>query len=249
LQPASVAVDAAALKAMGGFYRQENPRNQVLAVSDYLFGVGHLVPDDKGGLRLESLLGPPEALLPAGTDLWRAPENAGPNTVSYSMSDGRQVLDFNNGPRGAWLVKTNGVSAYGPALLVAVACLLMLSSVVFAPVWLVRKLMGRMRLVRHWSVRLLPLVATAAFGLMLASLLDLEPIQLGTANAHTVGFFLSSLLFALLSAGALAQSLRAWRWSMNPLLRWHSLSVATACFGMTLFLSHWGLIGLRMWDF
>lgn len=249
LPPAPMAVDAATLGALRGFYRQENPRNQVLAVGEYLFGVGHLLPDDKGGLQLASLFGPPAALLPAGTDLWRAPENAGPNTVSYVGLDGRQVLDFNNGPRGAWLVKTNGVSAYGPVLLVGIACLLMLSSVAFAPVWLVRKLMGRMRLVRHWSVRLLPLAATAAFGLMLVSLLGLEPIQLGTANAHTLGFFLSSLLFALFSAGALAQSLRAWRWSIHPWLRWHSLSVAIACFGMTLFLSHWGLIGLRMWDF
>jgi CubicO group peptidase (beta-lactamase class C family) len=249
LQPPTVRVDPSVIKAMTGFYREQNPRNQVIAVIDYLFGVGHLVADGKGGLQLRSLSGKPDELVPAGTDLWRKSENAGPDTVFYQSPDGQQVLDFEVGAGGPWLVKTNAVSAYGPLLLVGVACLLMLSTVAFAPVWVVRKFMGRMHDVRHWSVRLLPLAATAAFGLMLMSLMNLQPIQLGTANVHTVGLFLSSLFFALLSAGALAQSLRAWRWHINPWLRWHSLSAALACFGLTLFLSYWGLIGLRMWSF
>ena len=247
LPPPPVQVDATVVQDMLGYYREESPRNQVLAAGDYLFAVGHLAADGSGGLLLKSLVDKPEELRPAGAGLWRKPDNAGPDTVFYTTTDGHRVLDFAGG--GAWLVKTNAISAYGPFVALCVALLLMVSSVAFAPVWMVRKLMGSMRLTRHWSVRLLPLAATAAFGLMLVSLLGLEPIQLGTANAHTIGFFLSSLLFALLSAGALAQSLRAWRWSVHPWLRWHSLLVGMACFGMTLFLSHWGLIGLRMWDF
>lgn len=248
LPPPAVRIETASLAALSGYYREWNPRNQVIAAVDFLLGICHLSADGKGGLRLTAPFQETVNLLPAGAGLWRRPDEPGPSSASY-LVDGRQVFDLDAGARGAWLVKTNVVFAYGPLLLAAVSLLCMLSSLLFAPVWLLRLAAGKMRKVQHWSVRILPLAASGAFLLMLLGLAGPEPIALGRINVYTVDVFLSSLGFAGLSIAALLQALRAMQWKLNPWLRWHSLLVSTACFGMTLFLMYWGLIGLRMWSF
>lgn len=238
--------DPKALQGVAGYYREESPRNQVLAGLDYLLDVARVKPDGKGGLVYSPLVGGDEKLATAGVDLWVVGEAPGPSAVSYA-EDGRQVLDF---PMGAgWLVKTGWFPAYGPLWLLCLALLLMLSSVVMSLVWLVRLLSGHMRGVRHWEVRLLPLAAITAFAFMLGGAIGVEPIQLGTVNAHTVIFYAGSVLFGLLSLAAFVQALRSFRWDMNRWARWQALASATACLGMTAFLGHWGLIGLRMWSF
>jgi len=249
VMPTPPAVGTATLAEVSGYYRERNPRNQVLAVGDYLFGVVHLYPDGKGGLILKPLFDDAQTLLPAGEGLWRDAEHPGADSVSYVDGDGGRVLDHEPNAGGEYLVKTNGLSAYLPMLLLFAALILMGSSVLFAPVWGLRKLIGHMAGVPHWSVRVLPLMASFSLFAMLGSIITILPIELGTANWQTVGFFVCSLLFAALSLAALAQALRSYRWDVNRWMRWHSTAVAAACFGMTLFLGYWGLIGLRLWNF
>lgn len=246
LMPSPSPVNATALSAAAGCYREENPRNQVMAVADYLVGVGCMKPDGKGGLTLKALFDDPVTLVPAGTGLWREPDHPGPDSVSYVDAGGEEILDR---PIGEHWAKTGVLVAYGPLVLFLAALLLMFSTVLFAPVWLLRLAFGRMRGVKHWSLRLLTLAAASGFALMLLSLMGIQPIELGSPNAHTVMFFLASLLFALASAAALAQSIRSFKWDVNRWLRWHSLAASSACAALALFLAYWGLIGLRMWDF
>jgi CubicO group peptidase (beta-lactamase class C family) len=247
--PSPVPVAPAVLLSESGYYREENPRNQVMAVADYLLGTAHLVPDGHGGLQLESLFDKPETLVSAGTNLWRRPENPGPDTIAYATAEGEQVLDFEAGASGASLVKTSFISAYAPLAFACLALLLMLSSLLLAPVWIVVKLVRRTVGVSHWSVQLLPLAATVSFVVMLASLVGIEPIQLGTPNIRTITYCISSVVFAVLSAAAFIQALRAFQWPLQGWLRWYSLTVSSACFGLALFLASWGLIGLMAWRF
>lgn len=249
VMPTPVPAAATVLAQLSGYYRERNPRNQVLAVNDYLFNVMHVTADGKGGLTLQPLFDDPVSLLPAGEGLWRQAKHSGADTVSYRDADGEQVLDYQPNAGGDYAVKTNWLSAYMPMLLCFTALFLMLSSVPFALVWGFRKLIGHMRQVNRWSLRVLPLLATFAFLGMVVSLIDVAPIELGVADAKTVGFFLCSLLFAALSVAALVQAVRSYRWDVNRWVRWHSTAVAASCFAMTLFLSYWGVIGLRLWAF
>jgi hypothetical protein len=134
-------------------------------------------------------------------------------------------------------------------LLFFAALILMFSSVPFALVWGFRKLIGHMSGVGHWSVRVLPLLASLFLFGMLGSLINVAPIELGAANAKTVCFFIFSLLFAGSSIAAMVQAVRSYKWELNPWMRWHSTAVSGACLAMTLFLGYWGLIGLRLWSF
>jgi hypothetical protein len=249
VMPTPPAVDAATITAVSGYYRESNPRNQALAINDYLFNVTHVSPDGKGGLTLQSLFGDAETLLPAGDGLWRDAKHQGADTASFVDTDGEQVLDHEPNAGGEYLLKTNWFSAYMPMLLFFAALILMLSSVLFAPVWAFRKLIGHMRGTRHWSVRVLPLFAALALLAMLGSTAGIATIELGALNAKTACFFLFSLLFAALSVAALIQALRSYRWDVNRWMRWHSTLVAIACSGMALFLGAWGMIGFRLWAF
>jgi len=249
VMPTPVPASTTALAQVSGYYRERNPRNQVLAVNDYLFSVAHLYPDSKGGLILKPLFQDPQTLIPAGEGLWRAEKHSGADTASYVDPDGDQVLDHEPNAGGEYAVKTNWFSAYLPMLLFFAALILMLTSLPFALVWGFRKLIGHMSGVGHWSVRVLPLLASLALFCMLGSLIDVAPIELGVANAKTVLFFIFSLLFAGLSIAAMVQAVRSYKWDLNPWLRWHSTAVSAACFAMTLFLGYWGLIGLRLWNF
>ena len=246
-EPAPAA--ATTLAELAGYYRERNPRNQVLAVNDYLFNVMHVAPDGKGSLTLQPLFSEPVTLLPAGEGLWRESKHSSADSVSYVDADGQQVLDYEPNAGGEYSVKTNWASAYLPMLLFFAALALMLSSLPFALVWGFRKLIGHMPEVKHWSVRVLPLLATLSLLGMLCSLIDVAPIELGVANTKTVLFFLCSLLFAGLSAAAVVQAVRSYKWDVNRWMRWHSTAVAASCFGVTLFFVYWGLIGLRLWSF
>ena len=249
VMPEPVPAAASVMAQITGYYRERNPRNQVLAVNDYLFNVMHVTPDGKGGLTLQPLFSEPVALLPAGEGLWREAKHDGADTASYVDADGHQVLDYQPNAGGEYAVKTNWASAYLPMLLFFAALLLMLSSPLFALVWGFRKVIGHMPGVGHWSVRVLPLLASVAFLGMLCSLIDVAPIELGVANLKTVLFFLCSLLFAASSVAAMVQAVRSYAWDLNRWMRWHSTAVAASCLGITLFFGYWGLIGLRLWAF
>lgn len=244
--PAVGNADPKQLGRLEGFYRAGNPRNQVLAGLDWLLDTAEVELHTDGQLTYSPLIGGAEPLGPVGLDLWARGGDPGPSAVSY-VEDGREVLDF--GSSGGWMVKTSRLAARGPLWLLGLALLAMLSSVVMAPVWLVRMLSGQMRGLRHWEVRLLPLAAVTAFAFMLGGAVGVQPMQLGSVNVHTVIFYLGSVLFALLSLAACVQALRSFGWEMNRWARLQALAAATACLGVAAFLGHWGLIGLRMWDF
>ncbi|HEX7964450.1 MAG TPA: serine hydrolase domain-containing protein [Gammaproteobacteria bacterium] len=244
--PAVGNADPQQLGRLEGFYRAGNPRNQVLAGLDWLLDTAEVELHTDGQLTYSPLIGGTEPLGPVGLDLWARGGDPGPSAVSY-VEDGREVLDF--GSSGGWMVKTSRLAARGPLWLLGLALLAMLSSVVMAPVWLVRMLSGQMRGLRHWEVRLLPLAAVTAFAFMLGGAVSVQPMQLGSVNVHTVIFYLGSVLFALLSLAACVQALRSFGWEMNRWARWQALAAAVACLGVAAFLGHWGLIGLRMWNF
>jgi CubicO group peptidase (beta-lactamase class C family) len=249
VMPTLVPASATTLAQVSGYYRERNPRNQVLAMNDYLFGVAHLYPDGKGGLTLQPLFDDPLTLLPAGQGLWRNAKHPSADTATFADADGDQVLDHQPDAGGEYAVKTSWFSAYVPMLLFFGAVILMLSSVLFLLVWGFRKLIGHMRGVKHWSIRVLPLLASLSLFAMFGSLINVAPIELGVVNAKTVCLFVFSLLFALLSTAAMLRAVQAYRLDVNRWMRLHSTLVAGACFGMTLFLGAWGFIGLRLWSF
>jgi hypothetical protein len=130
----------------------------------------------------------------------------------------------------------------------------MLSAVVFALIWVPRKLLGRLRGVKHLSVRLLPLLAVfcLAGGVALVSL-SVSGNEIITRFGHktvwSLTFYLLTWLFALTAVAGLIQAVRARHWEVNRGVRLHALLVSLANTIVLLYLGYWGLIGLRTWSY
>ncbi len=129
---------------------------------------------------------------------------------------------------------------------------LMASAVAFALVWVPRKMLGRLRNTRHLSVRAFPLIAVlalaGAFGVLMLSMDD-PLVNLGRPTALSVGFFLLSLVFAAAALAGLVQAVRARKWEIHRGVWLHALFVSLANTVAVLYLSYWGVIGLRPWAY
>jgi len=134
---------------------------------------------------------------------------------------------------------------------------LILSSLVLAPVWICRKLFSKSYRTRPVLVR-----AWAAAGAALLVTFDLlilwafrgvvgsryfPDVSVGTVNPLTVGIMLTSLAFPLVAVAGLFV---AWRERHTPMKRqiyWQSVLVGLAVLAAAIYYACWGLLGLRLW--
>jgi hypothetical protein len=128
-----------------------------------------------------------------------------------------------------------------------VCLVLMASSVLFALVWILRKVFGAMKDVQHLAVRTVPLLATLFFAALVFCFTKLGGADTGKLTVWTVGIFLFSLLFPLLSLYGLLLAVRVPRNEIHSGARVHSLLVAVACSVVAIFIASWHIIGLRLW--
>jgi hypothetical protein len=112
---------------------------------------------------------------------------------------------------------------------------------------MVRKLIGKMKGVRHLSVRGVPLLAALCFLGIPFFANALNGAAIGTLNFFTFGIFLATILFPLLSLLGLVLALRVPKEEIHRGVRLHSLLVSLACCVVAAFLASWGLIGIRFW--
>lgn len=140
---------------------------------------------------------------------------------------------------------------------VVLVCVLVASSLVMGPIWIVRRWRGKSRNPGPVLVRFLPL-ATAAllvtFDLLLVSgfrgILSgkyVDDASLGTRNLQTVSLWLVSIGFPLAAAASLFVVWRARHTPMKPVVYWFSVLVSVVMVAVAIYHGWWGLIGLRLW--
>lgn len=241
------AADQADLVALTGFYVPRAPRDQMLAFFDEVAG-GIRVRMGAGQLTRSPMFGKPKPLLPAAKNLFRSEDDAEATTIFF-MNDAGQMAMTCEGedPPTAYAERVSPVWPYTRAALLVLCGLLMLSSIAFALVWLVRKLIGKMKGVDHLSVRIVPLLAVLCLVSIPFLSNALEGALIGTFNALTLGIFLATILFPLLSLYSLFLARAVPPSEIQRGVRIHSLLVSLACCVVALFLSSWGLIGVRLW--
>lgn len=242
-------VNAAApsdLESIAGLYAQRAPRSEMLAFLDEVAG-GIRIRTIGGQLTRSSLFGKPEPLLPAGKNLFRAEKDPEGTTLFFADETGRMAFTCTGEDAVSYAVKTSPVWPYTRIALLAACAALMLSSVAFAVIWLLRKLFGRMKGVRHLAVRAVPLCAVLSLALIPFCFNALHGSAIGTANVFTIGIYMATILFAFLSLLGLVLALRVPKAEIHPGVRIHSLLVSIACCVLVLFFASWGLIGLRLW--
>jgi hypothetical protein len=134
--------------------------------------------------------------------------------------------------------------------IVVLWALFIATSVLFFPLWLVRKLRGKIPAGATIRIRLWPLLAgvsTLTFaGLFLYGMND--PFQrLGVATATSVGIMASSLAFALFALLGVYTAFRERQTAMNRGIYWHSSGASVLHLLVTVYLASYGVIGLMTW--
>jgi len=98
----------------------------------------------------------------------------------------------------------------------------------------------------HVRVRAVPLFAVLS---LLVSVFAFTKAtnEIGVFNFWSLVIFLGTIAFLLLSLAGLALAVSVPKREIHRWARIHSLLVSMACCIVTLFLSSWHVIGLRLW--
>jgi CubicO group peptidase (beta-lactamase class C family) len=244
-QPA-ISQAASDLEKLAGFYAPRAPRNQLFAFLDELFGGTHIRVIN-GRLMRSGLFGQAEQLVCVSKNLFRAEKEPEGTTIFFTNESGEMALAGNGLTGIPYSERSNLALPYIRIAVLLLCVILMLTTLPFALVWLVRKFFGAMKGVRHLPVRTVPLFAAIAFLIVLLSFTQLNGPQIGTMNGWTAGIFLGTFLFPLFSVIGLVLVLRVPKNEIHRGVRIHSLLVCSACCVLTGFLLSWHLLALRLW--
>jgi CubicO group peptidase (beta-lactamase class C family) len=134
---------------------------------------------------------------------------------------------------------------------------LVLSSLLMAPVWVCRKLFCKNYNPGPLSVRFWPLASAAllvVFDLLLVygfrdfiAYFCFDDFNLGAPNFLTVSIMLASIAFPLAAVMGLYVAYRKRNAPMKRRVYWYCILVATAVVVSAVYYGYWGLIGLRLW--
>src|SRR5260370_32485816 len=241
-----VSLPAKSLKMFTGYYAPRAPRSQLFAFVDDLTGETRISVFN-GTITRCTLFGQPEPLLPVGKNLFRGEKEPEATTVFFVTETGH------------WAVVGSGLDGIGyserswlafPFLRIALLSLclfFLLTTLPCALFWLIMKLVGTMKEVRHLSVRVAPLLATLSLLIVPLCLMRLNGAQIGSSNLWTFGIFLGTFFFPLFSIVGLVLVLRVPKEEIHRALRIHSLLVSSACSLLAAFFWSWHLLALRLW--
>ncbi len=243
---ATMAIDA----SRAGYYAPANPRLQIMAGMEHLFGGRTIVVKD-GALWERSFRERAKQLVPTGAPDGFRSDDEGTTRLAFARDDaGNDVLLSNTRyyvKRPTWtIVVERGV--------VFASFALMASSILFALVWGTRWLFSKRyrARARPLATRVAPMLASVAGFAALAILLSLSGIRhfIPLVNPRTVGAFVGPLVFTLMAGLGLGFALRSIvrRHETSGAVKIHSLLVALGSCVIVLWMAYWRLLGLRLWD-
>jgi CubicO group peptidase (beta-lactamase class C family) len=238
-------------RAWAGWYRVDNPRIQRLYFLERVLGSARVSVSDSA-LALRPLIGRIRVYLPAGDSLFRLASDPVPTlALIHDSADGRPLAIEAMG----YLVPTSLHRVWAPVVWLELVtaglfALGLISTLLFALVWVVRLVLRRLRGVRRLRVRVWPLVAAlavAAFALGVAlGMRDPFP-RLGHAGPYSVTVLLATLVFPVASVGGLVTAWRAPRAEVRRGVRYHALVVSAVNTVVAAYLAWFGVIGWRTW--
>jgi CubicO group peptidase (beta-lactamase class C family) len=245
-----VQLPAGELKKFAGFYAPRAPRSQLFAFMEDLTG-GTWIRVANGRLQRAGLfLSNKEDLFPVGKNLFRGEKDPEASAVFFPDQTGRMIYVRSGGDGEPYGERIIPLWLYSRLVILAGACVLMASALPYALFWGLLLLLGRFierfRSVKHLRVRVVPLCATLSL-LVVVFAFTKATNDIGVFNFWSFLIFLGTIAFALLSLAGLALAVSVPKGEIHKAVRIHSLLVSAACCIITIFLSAWHLIGLRLW--
>ena len=253
LLPPPVSVPAELQRHYGGYYQIISPSAQGLYAFYRLAGIRKLT-FTSDALSASTYGFGREKWMPISPRLYRKENQSAATLALLPDEDGKVLVECDR----ITFKKVSALRIWSQAAGIVLVSGLVLSSVLFAPVWIVRMIFGKLRPAGPLSVRVMPLLGAAflilfdaAFAIGLLGAItshevdDLTP--LGTPSALSITIMLSSIAFALATVASLYVLYRERTAAMNRVVYWHSLTVTGGLLGVVIYYGYWGLIGVRLW--
>lgn len=229
-----------------GFYYAINPRQQVAFFLERVLNVQKLSFNSDRLQRKGLFDNEPVEYFPVSDTLYKSAETG---LVSLSRTTdplAGAVVHSNM----ATLKPVSAMVVYGQLVIMALWGGFIASSLLFFPVWLVRRLRGKITPGAAIRIRLWPLLAGVSIlvvvGLFMLGISD--PFkQLGEPTAISMGIMISTLTFALFALIGLNCSWRERKTNMNRVAYWHSTAATVLHVILALYFLSFGIIGLMTW--
>jgi CubicO group peptidase (beta-lactamase class C family) len=233
------------LSRASGVWRLASVRLEPLRFFDELFSFLVIRPSPDGELLVIPTLGEPRSLLPMGRGAFRGITDPRASLGLIARPGQEELL----APEGTF-TRASMVGTYGRLGLVLASLFALLSSLLFALVWIPRALFGGLKDSPDLRVRAAP--AAAAFMLLLLLvLLGFSGQPLGAPNLTSVLVCALTLIFPALSLAALLECLRGAPGSGHlpsvGAVRAHAFAVSLLACALSLELVLHGLAGIRTW--
>lgn len=244
--PAEGAFDGGAVAdpANNGYYYPANPPNSLWGgFARTMNGAKLTAEGDHYTFSPPLIPGAALEYFPMPNGQLRDPGKAMATGVFLEDADGRKAFtDIDTAyVRGAWW--NVALPQYG----VAAALVLMLSTLIFALIWVPRLLFGGLRGQPNVLTRALPLLATLAFIAAIVTAVQLRLEDMLGLNAKTLLFSALGWLFGLLALAGIVQAIRTFRTQGSRSVAIHSLLASMAVFGLACWLLSIGLLGIQLW--
>jgi hypothetical protein len=233
-------------KGIEGLYYPINPRQQISFFLDRVLSIYRLYFDGDTLLRKPLLGGEPDVYHAVSATQYRSAQTGAVSLVRTEDPLAGPVVHA-----GTLVLKpASPLLVFGQLGIAILWALAIATSFLYAPVWGIRKLRGKVPSGATMRIRIWPLLA----GLSVAALVVLfangmsDPFTLlGTPTPVAVGIMLSSVLFAVFAALGVSTAIRERHTDMNRANYWHS-SIASLVHGIVaIYLLWFGVIGLTTW--
>ncbi len=244
----SVQIPTSQLEKYCGYYEFRSSRQQLVRFLDILLS-GTTISFENGTLYQQDFMSSKEALVPVSPDKFRRLNEPEASSIFTKTSEDNMVFATSN----SYYEKTGSWKPFVYRSLFFGALIIMLSSVIYAifwvPVHLFKKLMKKENRSKYLRIRLTPLLAilSLVFGILIV--MNQSIMHLSQMSFNNIVFFVSTLLFAGFSVLSIIFSILSFKKPVKMIARIYALVLSFSCLGMTVYLTYWGIIGLRLWAY
>jgi CubicO group peptidase (beta-lactamase class C family) len=246
------AVPEAVRREYEGYYHDAGPRNQAFAFLQWLMS-GRTITVDGQRLRSRTVFGREAVLIPVSHNLFRLEADTEATRIFTTDDAGTMVLASGMSyeeRRSRWSVDL----IRWPVLLSAA---LVLTPLVMIVPWIVTSLArrrarregGRAEPSGFWWLKIWLLSCGVAFIAPVAGVINSDDILLGTRNMWTAAIFTGSIVLPVAAILSFLFTIDAFIKDAGRWLRAYALVVSIAALVVSAYLSAWGMIGFRPWNF
>jgi CubicO group peptidase (beta-lactamase class C family) len=242
-------VAEATLRKYEGYYHDASPRNQAFAFVEWLMS-GRSVGVSGDHLVVTPAFGKPVTLIPVADALFRDEDKVEASSAFAQNDAGLMVMA--GASRYAERISRWRVESVRWPVLISAA--LVLTPIVMLIPWSIMSLSRRSAQREggrsgFWWMKIFVLLCAIAFVLPVIGVMNVGDRELGTFNVWTAAMFSGSVLMPAAAILSFMFTIDAWRREAGRWLTSYALIVSIAALIVSGYLSAWGMIGFRPWNF